>query len=131
MTRGSGVSDLSFLTLLYNAAADLPRANVRGMIQISLIDGKEKYEGLKVPREAIRFADVKETYTDENGNEKEKLMTSKGVYIRKGEQVLFKKIDVRFEGNDYVLSKVHPESEYLQLYDDIMLEGVDKDDEKE
>ena len=98
---------------------------------ISLIDGKEKYEGLKVPREAIRFADVKETYTDENGNEMEKLMTSKGVYIRKGEQVLFKKIDVRFEGNDYVLSKVHPESEYLQLYDDIMLEGVDKDDEKE
>ena len=58
-------------------------------------------------------------------------MTSKGVYIRKGEQVLFKKIDVRFEGNDYVLSKVHPESEYLQLYDDIMLEGVDKDDDKE
>ena len=41
MTRGSGTSGLSFLTLLYNAAADLPRANVRGMIQISLIDGKE------------------------------------------------------------------------------------------
>ncbi|MBP5581893.1 MAG: hypothetical protein J6X85_08955, partial [Ruminococcus sp.] len=98
---------------------------------ISLIDGKEECEGLKVPREAIRFADVKETYTDENGNEKEKVMTSKGVYIRKGEQVLFKKIDVRFEGSDYVLSKVHHESEYLQLYDDIMLEGVDKDDEKE
>ena len=98
---------------------------------ISLIDKNEQCEGLKVPREAIRFADIKETYTDENGNEKEKTIKSKGVYIRKGEQVLFKKIDVRFEGNDYVLSKVHPESEYLQLYDDIMLEGVDKDDEKE
>ena len=91
---------------------------------------KDEFEGLKVPREAIRFADVKETYTDSDGNEKEKTMTSKGVYIRKGEQVLFKKIDVKFEGSDYVLSAVHPESEYLALYDDIMLEGVDKDDEK-
>lgn len=91
---------------------------------------KDEFEGLKVPREAIRFADVKETYTDDNGVEREKVTTKKGVYIRKGEQVLFKRIDVRFEGSDYVLSEVHPESEYLALYDDIMLEGVDKDDEE-
>ncbi|MBP5578058.1 MAG: hypothetical protein J6X56_01040 [Ruminococcus sp.] len=92
---------------------------------------RNEIEGLKVPREAIRFADVKETYTDKDGVEREKVSRSKGVYIRKGEQVLFKKIDVRFEGSDYVLSKVRPESEYLALYDDIMLEGVDKDDEEQ
>ncbi len=92
---------------------------------------KDEVEGLKVPREAIRFADIKEKYTDDNGAEHEKVTTRKGVYIRKGEQVLFKKIDVKFEGSDYVLSAVHPESEYLALYDDIMLEGVDKDDEEE
>lgn len=92
---------------------------------------KDEVEGLKVPREAIRFADIKEKYTDDNGTEHEKVTTRKGVYIRKGEQVLFKKIDVKFEGSDYVLSAVHPESEYLALYDDIMLEGVDKDDEEE
>lgn len=94
---------------------------------VEIIKGEET--GLKVPREAIRFTDVKEKVTDENGNTREVVTRSKGVYIRKGEQVLFKKIDVRFEGSDYVLSKVHPESEYLALYDDIMIEGVDKDDE--
>ena len=90
---------------------------------VELISGE--FTGLKVPREAIRFADVKETYTDADGNEKVKVMTSKGVYIRKGEQVLFKKIDVIYEGGDYVLSKITTDPEYLALYDDIMIEGVD------
>ena len=89
----------------------------------------EKCEGLKVPRDAIRFADVKEQYTDQNGMEQEKVKREKGVYIRKGEQVLFKKIKVIFEGSNYVLSEVQDDPEYLALYDDIMLEGVDKDDE--
>ena len=61
--------------------------------------------------------------------EQEKVKREKGVYIRKGEQVLFKKIKVIFEGSNYVLSEVQDDPEYLALYDDIMLEGVDKDDE--
>lgn len=96
---------------------------------ITLVNGMEKCEGLKVPRDAIRFADVKEQYTDQNGMEQEKVKREKGVYIRKGEQVLFKKIKVIFEGSNYVLSEVQDDPEYLALYDDIMLEGVDKDDE--
>ena len=44
----------------------------------------------------------------------------------KGEQVEFKKIDVIYEGSDYVLSKLHEnDPDYLTLYDDIILEGVD------
>ena len=82
-----------------------------------------------MPRDAIRFADVKEQYTDQNGMEQEKVKREKGVYIRKGEQVLFKRIKVIFEGSNYVLSEVQDDPEYLALYDDIMLEGVDKDDE--
>lgn len=85
--------------------------------------------GLKVPREAIRFADVKETYTDSEGNESEKTITSKGVYIRKGEQIVFKKIKVVYEGSDYVLSEINTDPEYLALYDDIMIEGVDKNEQ--
>lgn len=77
--------------------------------------------GLKVPREAIRFADKT---VKENG--KEKTASVKGVYIMKGEQVEFKKIDVVYEGPDYVLSDVHEDDiEYLALYDDIILEGLD------
>ncbi|SHM77558.1 hypothetical protein SAMN04487860_11377 [Ruminococcus flavefaciens] len=96
---------------------------------VELIKGE--YTGLKVPREAIRFADIKTTYTDENGNEAEKVLTSKGVYIRKGEQVLFKKIKVIYEGSDYVLSEITDDTdEYLALYDDIMLEEVEKDGKK-
>lgn len=92
---------------------------------------KGTYHGLKVPREAIRFREVTaETPTSADGEEPEVSTVSyKGVYIMKGEQVEFKKIDVIYEGSDYVLSRVHDEdSSYLALYDDIMLEEADADD---
>ena len=93
---------------------------------------KHDYRGLKVPREAIRFADVTETEDDGNGNVAAKTTKCKGVYIRKGEQILFKKIDVVYEGSDYVLSKPQSElskkSEYLELYDDILIEEVEKNE---
>ena len=92
---------------------------------VELIKGT--YRGLKVPREAIRFADVKQvTGEDENGQPIEETVSTKGVYILKGEQVEFKIIDVIYEGGDYVLSRIHEnEPDYLALYDDILLEGVD------
>ncbi|HBB20380.1 MAG TPA: hypothetical protein DCZ62_08120 [Ruminococcus sp.] len=92
---------------------------------------KGSYRGLKVPREAIRFADVTETPEPVEGQEPTEATTAntvscKGVYILKGEQVEFKKIDVIYEGSDYVLSKLHEnDPDYLTLYDDIILEGVD------
>lgn len=66
-----------------------------------------EYTGIKVPRSAIRFL---------NGE--------KGVYVQIGPQVLFKKINVIFEGDDYVLSENITESGYLMLYDDIVVEGI-------
>lgn len=87
---------------------------------------KDDFTGLKVPREAIRFAEITETKEDENGNEITTTVTYKGVYVRKGEQVEFKKINVIYEGSDYVLSESTSNSGYLALYDDIMIEGVDK-----
>ncbi|MDE6502708.1 MAG: hypothetical protein K2L10_11530 [Ruminococcus sp.] len=87
------------------------------------------YKGLKVPREAIRFKDVTETVETTSGDTEmtfEEVVNSKGVYILKGEQVEFKKIDVIYEGSDYVLSAVHEsDKSYLSLYDDIMIEGVE------
>ena len=88
---------------------------------------KGEYTGLKVPREAIRFLDLEEELYDENGKKYEGTMNTKGVYALKGEQEEFKKIDVIYEGSDYVLSAEHPDdSDYLSLYDDILIEGVDQ-----
>lgn len=84
---------------------------------------KGDYKGLKVPREAIRFADVQTGSPDSEGGIT--TVSQKGVYVLKGEQVEFKKIDVIYEGGDYVLSAVHSsDPEYLALYDDIMIEGA-------
>ncbi len=93
---------------------------------VELIMGN--YRGLKVPREAIRFKDIQEETsesTDGTGTVSESV-NYKGVNILKGEQVEFKKIDVIYEGSDYVLSAVHEnDNSYLSLYDDIMIEGVE------
>ena len=78
--------------------------------------------------EAIRFVDVTETVDDGNGNVSEKVSNYKGVYIRKGEQILFKRIEVVYEGTDYVLSKPMNDDEYLALYDDILIEEVEKNE---
>ena len=96
--------------------------------RVELIKGE--FTGLKVPREAIRSKDITETVSDDQGNEQTKNSTWKGVYIREGEQILFKKIDVIYEGSDYVLSKITDDTEFLALYDDIIIEEVDKDDEQ-
>ena len=73
--------------------------------RVDMISGE--YEGIKVPRKAIRFQD------------------GKGVYVKLGERISFKKIDVIYEGGDYVLSSLNAGDGYLSLYDDIVVEGVD------
>lgn len=67
-----------------------------------------EYTGLRVPREAIRFVnDVK------------------GVYVIVGERTEFKKLDVIFEGDDYVLSANISDDDFLNLYDRIILEPIE------
>lgn len=67
-----------------------------------------EYTGLRVPREAIRFVnDVK------------------GVYVIVGERTEFKKLDVIYEGDDYVLSANISDDDFLNLYDRIILEPIE------
>ena len=79
-----------------------------------------EYEGIKVPRSAIRFKDVEET-----GEEKTQTVNSRGVYVQDGEKVEFRRLDVVYEGKDYVLSKLNAGDGYLMLYDSIIVEGID------
>lgn len=67
------------------------------------------YEGIKVPREALRF--------DKDNN--------KGVYTLLGQRVMFKKLDIIFECEDYLLSGLTADTEYLNIYDEIIISGVD------
>ena len=85
----------------------------------------DEFTGLKVSRKAIRFKEITETVTDENGVESEVKTNCKGVYIIQGEQVVFRRLDVIFEGNNYVLSAITNDRRYLSLYDEIIVEGVD------
>ncbi len=79
-----------------------------------------EYTGVKTPRKAIRFQG-----------------SDKGVYVLEGEKMLFKKLDVIYEGDDYVLSKYPSGDDYLNLYDRVLLDPVptveseeDEDDKK-
>ncbi len=91
-------------------------------LDVKLIKGP--YSGLKVPRESIRFKTITENIKDtETGIDSEVTKNYRGVYIREGEQVEFRKIDVVYEGSDYVLSAPNDDKSYLSLYDDILIEG--------
>lgn len=66
----------------------------------------DDYNGIKVARQAIRFVD-----------------NVKGVYVIYGEDLIFKKINVVYEGDDFVLAEITEDPEYLNVYDQIVLEG--------
>ncbi len=65
------------------------------------------YEGIKVPREAIRF--------DKDNN--------KGVYILLGQRISFKKIEPVYECDEYILSRITSDTSYVSMYDDIITKG--------
>jgi hypothetical protein len=72
------------------------------------------FEGLKISKGALRMKDNKH-----------------GVYIKLGNQIKFKHIDVIFEGDNYILSELnYNDSHYVQLYDEIVVEGKDLYDGK-
>ncbi len=72
------------------------------------------YGGLRVPRKALHF--------NENNEQ--------GVYILRGQSLVFKKINVVYWGEDYVICSQETGDNYLMLYDEIVTEGKDLYDGK-
>lgn len=70
------------------------------------------HDGIRVPREAIRF------------NEK----NEKGVYILLGQRIAFKKIEPIYECEEYILSEITSDADYISVYDDIIVEGEISED---
>lgn len=74
----------------------------------------KSYGGLRVSRNALR--------ENENGEI--------GVYIERDNRLLFKKINVEYWGEDYVICTQEAGEEYLKLYDSVVVEGKDLYDGK-
>lgn len=70
------------------------------------------YGGLRVSRGAIRY--------DEN--------EERGVFVVRGSSLVFKKINVIYWGEDYVICSQEEDDDYLKLYDEIVTEGKDLHD---
>ncbi len=69
----------------------------------------KQHSGLRVPDEAVRF------------NEKQEA----GVFVQEGNLIRFRRIRVKYhsEHEDYSICEVSTEDNYLQVYDDIVVEG--------
>ncbi len=93
---------------------------------VELIQGE--YKGIMVPRSALHFLPITETVKDPvTGEESEVTTDYRGVYVLNGEQPEFRKLEVIYEGTDYVISAQDSGNGYLLLYDSIITEGIDAD----
>lgn len=107
-------------SIVYVLCNDMTKDVVQHRVETVEMSVKN-YEGIKVPKSALRFVDIEEE--DEDGNPV--TVTYEGVYIKVGEQIRFRKIDVVYRSDDYVISEPNTDNDYLALYDDIVLEGVE------
>ncbi|MGI5959169.1 MAG: HlyD family efflux transporter periplasmic adaptor subunit [Massiliimalia sp.] len=99
-------------------------------------------KALRVPKEAVRMVnmEVEEEVPDESvqvaeGEEQPtktvtKEISQAGVYINMGQVVKFRKIEILDETDNYVICSMNDESDYLQLYDEVILGGTDLYDNK-
>ncbi len=84
-------------------------------------------QGIRVPKEALRIVEQEEK--DENGDTK--IVAVPGVYVAIGKLVAFRKVDILYEGDNYVVTDINDsDPAYLQIYDEIILEGSDLYDGK-
>ncbi len=67
------------------------------------------YGGLRVSRSALRFNEDQE----------------RGVFVVVSGKLVFKKINVEYWGDDYLICTQEEDSDYLKLYDKIVTEGKD------
>lgn len=75
------------------------------------------YTGIIVPRDAIRIRELE----DENGE----LVDTKVVYIQVGQSVQYRLLNIIYEDEDIVVSKAMNDSQYVAMYDQVILKGKD------
>ncbi|MCR5717614.1 MAG: hypothetical protein K6F80_01080 [Oscillospiraceae bacterium] len=78
-----------------------------------------EYQGILVPRSSLHFKEIE--------NDEGRMETVRGVYILSGEQPEFRRLNVIYEGSDYVITAQTSDPECLMLYDSIITKGIDAD----
>ena len=53
-----------------------------------------------------------------------------GVYVVRGQSLVFKKVDIIYWGEEYVICEQNPDEDYLMMYDEVVVEGKDLYDGK-
>ncbi len=97
----------------------------------------DTYNGLYVPKNAVHEMELTRTVTDENGKEVKETKTVSGVYVKLGNEVTFKQINILYSAEDYVISSADAGTPafsdqfgVLQAYDEIIVEGANLYDGK-
>ncbi len=112
-TKGSETAGVVLKSSLMNS--DI--ANLR---KEKIIIKLHEYEGLKIPKTAIR--NEIRTVTDDDGKEQQKEVM--GVYILYGQVVRFRTVEVLYSDSDFVIAKNDTENkESISLYDMIITKG--------
>lgn len=95
------------------------------------------YEGLKVSKKALHDDTVTRTNYDDDGNDiGTESRTVQGVYVEYGNELVFKQVDIKFSGDDYIICNETPAEGVLfngstiTLYDKVVVEGGDLFDGK-
>ncbi|MBQ6626357.1 MAG: hypothetical protein IIX27_03605 [Ruminococcus sp.] len=89
------------------------------------------YEGLKVSKKALHDSTVDIQVVDTEGNEITKEAKVQGVYVKYGDQLIFKQIFIIYSGEDYVICSEQPGENAavnvpnITLYDEVVVEGDD------
>lgn len=78
-----------------------------------------KYTGIIIPKEAVRIRKL------DNGEGE--LVDTKVVYVQVGLSVKYRLLNVIYEDEDIIISKVVNDSNYVAMYDQVILKGKDLD----
>ncbi|MDO4748249.1 MAG: HlyD family efflux transporter periplasmic adaptor subunit [Eubacteriales bacterium] len=96
----------------------------------------ESFTGLKLDKKALHDDYITKTVTDKNGEESTVQEMVQGVYVKYGDQLVFKQVSILYSGEDFVICDENPDPQLLvngttiKLYDEVVLEGDDLFDGK-
>ncbi len=71
------------------------------------------YQGIRIPAEAVRYQDE-----------------VAGVYVIENDTIVFKKLDILFRNDVFVLSRAVQDDAYVAVYDEVVVRGKDLYDQK-
>lgn len=86
---------------------------------------RDTQEGIRVPATAIRFKNMEVTEVQPDGTEITKTENCMGCYVQVGEAPEFRRLQVVYQDDSYVLSAMDAGPGFVALYDDIIVRGVD------